>query len=108
VRLVLIACILVGGCAVLEFPNPKTKSEGGPLGPAEIRSAQAAAGTIAVGRSTKADVRAALGEAIVVDFESGYEVWVYRERLGQKAKPPVTELVLLFDPRGTLTKTRIR
>jgi hypothetical protein len=108
VRLVLIACILVGGCAVLEFPNPKTKSEGGPLGPAEIRSAQAAAGTIAVGRSTKADVRAALGEAIVVDFESGYEVWVYRERLGERAKPPATELVLLFEPSGILTKRRIR
>jgi len=61
-----------------------------------------------VGKSTKADVRAALGEAVVVDFESGYEVWVYRERLPEKAKPPAAELVLLFDPSGTLAKTRIR
>jgi hypothetical protein len=104
----LITCILVGGCAVLEFPNPKTKAEGGPLGPAEIRSARGAADGISVGKSTKADVRAALGKAVVVDFESGYEVWVYKERLGEKAKPPATELVLLFDPSGTLAKTRIR
>lgn len=27
-----------------------------------------------IGKSTKADVRAALGEAVVVDFASGYEV----------------------------------
>jgi hypothetical protein len=102
VRVLVAACILVGGCA-LEPPTKTTT-----LGPAEIRSAQAAAGTIAVGRSTKPDVRAALGKAVVVDFESGYEVWVYRERLPEKAKPPATELVLLFDPSGTLAKTRIR
>ena len=41
-----------------------------------------------------------LGEATVVDFPSGYEVWVYRQ-------PPSSELVLLFDDSGTLTKTRI-
>ena len=63
---------------------------------------------LAVGKSTKAEVRAALGEAIVVDFESGYEVWVYRERPGEKAKPPATELVLLFEPSGLLTRARIR
>jgi hypothetical protein len=103
VRVLVAACILVGGCAVLEPPK-KTAT----LGPAEIRSARAASDAIAIGKSTKADVRAALGEAIVVDFESGYEVWVYRERLGEKAKPPATELVLLFDPSGTLAKARTR
>jgi hypothetical protein len=51
------------------------------------------------GRSTKADVRAALGEATVVDFPSGYEVWVYRE-------PPAAELVLLFAPSGVLARAR--
>jgi hypothetical protein len=54
-----------------------------------------------MGKSTKADVRAALGEAVVVDFDSGYAVWIYKER-------PSTELVLLFDPSGLLTKTRVR
>jgi hypothetical protein len=77
-----------------------------PLGPAEVRSAAGAADAITVGRSTKADVRAALGEAVVVDFATGYEVWVYKERPRDKA--PATELVLLFDPSGVLAKTRIR
>lgn len=90
-------CLLAGGCALVE---PRSKAEA-PLGPHEVRSAQSAAEAIAVGKSTKADVRAALGEAVVVDFETGYEVWVYRER-------PSTELVLLFDPSGRLAKTRIR
>jgi hypothetical protein len=96
---------LVAGCALLPPPGP---TEPPPLGPAEIRSAQGAQEALIIGKSTKADVRAALGEAVVVDFESGYEVWVYKERLGEKGKPPATELVLLFDPSGTLAKTRIR
>jgi hypothetical protein len=74
----------------------------------EILSAQAANDTVALGKSTKADVRLALGEAVVVDFDSGYEVWVYRERLRDKAPPPATEFVLLFAPSGILAKTRIR
>jgi hypothetical protein len=53
-------------------------------------------------------VRAALGEATVVDFESGYEVWVYRERRREKATAPSAELVLLFAPSGILSKTRVR
>ena len=60
------------------------------------------------GQSTKADVRTALGEAMVIDFESGYEVWVYRERLREKATLSATEFVLLFAPSGIVTKTRIR
>ena len=100
---VVFACLVVAGCASL---SPVSKSK--PLGPAEIRSAQAASQVISVGKSTKADVRAALGEAVVVGFESNYEVWVYRERPAEKAKPPATELVLLFEPSGILTKTRIR
>jgi hypothetical protein len=105
VRLILAACLLVAGCAVL---RPPASEESRPLGPAEVRSAQAAQDALTIGKSTKADVRAALGEAIVVDFDSGYEVWVYRERLREKMPPPATEFVLLFDPSGTLTKTRIR
>jgi len=107
VKLIVLACVLVAGCSILESPGAR-KSGAMPLGPAEVRSARAAADAIAVGKSTKADVRAALGEAVVVDFESGYEVWVYKERRLEKAKPPATELVLLFDASGTLAKTRIR
>ena len=38
----------------------------------------------------------ALGEATVLDFPSGYEVWVY------------PGIALLFDPSGTLSRTRLR
>ena len=109
-RLILAACLVVSGCAVLPpLPAPRsTSTEPPPLGPAEIRSAQAARDALTVGKSTKADVRAALGEAIVVDFYSGYEVWVYREQPREKLPPPATEFVLLFDPSGILAKTRIR
>ena len=105
-RAIVAACVFVSGCAVLQPPGTTPKEA--PLGPAEVRSAQAAQDAVAIGKSTKADVRAALGEAIVVDFDSGYEVWVYREQLRGKMAPPATEFVLLFDPSGILTKTRIR
>ena len=61
-----------------------------------------------MGSTTKADVRAALGEATVVDFTSGYEVWVYRQRPTEKPPAPSAELVLLFEPSGILSKTRVR
>lgn len=61
-----------------------------------------------IGKSTKADVRAALGEAVVVDFASGYEVWVYRRRAPENEPAAKTELVLLFAPSGMLAKTRVR
>jgi hypothetical protein len=105
VRAIVAACALVGGCALLQ---PAPAPEAAPLGPAEVRSAQAARDTLSIGNSTRADVRAALGDAIVVDFDSGYEVWVYREQRREKMRPPATELVLLFEPSGVLTKTRIR
>jgi hypothetical protein len=58
-------------------------------------------------KSIQADV-GALGKATVIDFDSGYEVWVYRQPLGEKPAPARTEIVLLFAPSGILTKTRIR
>jgi hypothetical protein len=101
VRAVLAACVFLASCAAPQ------KAEA-PLRPGEIVSATVATKTITVGKSTKADVRAALGEAVVIDFDSGYEVWVYRERPREKATAPANELVLLFAPSGILTKTRIR
>ena len=88
--------------------QPPPKPADTPLGPGEIRSARAGESALAVGKSTKADVRAALGEATVVDFASGYEVWVYRERAQEKEPAPKAELVLLFTPSGILTRTRVR
>jgi hypothetical protein len=68
-----------------------------------------------IGKSSKADVVATLGKATVVSFDSGYEVWIYREKsaaaglglFGQPAKER-SELVLLFEPAGVLKKTRVR
>ena len=82
---------------------------------ADIPSARNAQAAVTIGKSTKADVEAALGKALVVSFDSGYEVWVYREKsaaagagmFGSPAKEKI-ELVLLFEPAGTLKKTRIR
>ena len=58
---------------------------------------------VAIGRSTKADVRAALGETQVMSFDTGYEVWVYR-----LAEDRRTEYVILFTPSGIVSKTRMR
>jgi hypothetical protein len=104
--LALSVCACVTGCALFQSP-PRTVAPA-PLRPGEILSAQAAKEALSTGKSTKADVRAALGEALVIDFDSGYEVWVYRERLREKVPPPATEFVLLFAPSGILAKTRIR
>lgn len=63
----------------------------------------------AAGEITKNEVRAGLGAPVAIDFDSGYEVWVYRDRLPDSSPPPArSELVLLFTPDGLLGKTRIR
>ena len=98
-------CAMLGGCA---FVQPPPKPAEAPLGPGEIRSAHAAEYALDIGKSTKADARAALGEAVVVGFDSGYEVWVYRERAAEKEPAAKAELVLLFAPSGVLAKTRVR
>ena len=74
-------------------------------------SMQSANEAITIGTSTRAEVLAALGPAIVVKFDSGYEVWAYRkkspERSPEKAATPA-ELVILFAPSGVVKKTRIK
>jgi len=98
VKAILAATALLAGCALLQ---PPPKPANAPLGPGEVLSAPTAESALTIGRSTKADVRAALGEGTVVSFDSGYEVWVYRQ-------PPEGELVLLFEPSGILGRTRVR
>jgi len=96
-RALLVACALLAGCAA---PPPK------PAAPAP--NLRELLSSLSVGRSTKADVRAALGEGTVVNFDSGYEVWVYRQPAVEKPPTPAAELVLLFEPSGILSKTRVR
>lgn len=91
-RALLAACTLVAGCALVQPPPPKPAPP--PPGPRELLPA------LVVGKSTRADALAVLGRGVVVDFASGYEVWVYREA------QPGAEVVLLFDPAGVLAKTR--
>ena len=98
----LVVALCTAGCSTL----PDT---------ADIPSARNAQAAITIGKSTKADVEAALGKALIVGFDSGYEVWIYRERsasvgsglFGRPAKER-PELVLLFEPAGILKKTRVR
>ena len=92
-RLIVAAFVLLAGCATP--PPPK---------PALVESLS----SFTIGRSTKSDVRAALGEGTVVNFDSGYEVWVYRQPAVEKPPTPAAELVLLFEPSGILSKTRVR
>lgn len=90
-------CTACGSPALFDSP-----STGPSLAP------QAAMGMVAVGRSTKADVLSALGNAIVIPFDSGHEVWVYRWTTADRTPRSATELVVLFAPSGVATKLRLR
>ena len=74
----------------------------------EGRSETGAMESVVVGVSTKADVVAALGNAITIRFDSGFEVWVYRFKGSGRARSAWTEFVVLFAPSGVVSKTRIR
>ena len=93
--------LILAGCATPARTPP-------PPGPGEVASAQTARDAIVIGKSSKAEVRAALGKGTEIAFDTGYEVWVYRQQLKEKEKPPRSELVLLFDRSGILAKTRLR
>jgi hypothetical protein len=91
---------------------------------ANIISAHEAKDAITLGKSTKADVIAALGKTVVISFDSGFEVWVYQytgdtaakengiDRIEQAGSGNgtrgKTEFVVLFAPSGVVTKTRTR
>lgn len=105
IHLVLLSCCWLAGCAGY---GELFQSEGSK--PAFINksmSVQDAHDAILIEKSTKADVLAVLGNAAVVRFDSGYEVWVYR---GKPSRAPATgaEFVILFTPAGRVKKTRIR
>jgi hypothetical protein len=93
--------VLFAGCASAPSSPPPLKS-------GEVHSIEVARNGLSIGKSTKTEVRALLGKTNEVAFESGYEVWAYRQQLKEKEKPPSRELVLLFAPSGVLTKMRLR
>lgn len=69
---------------------------------------------IKVGKTTRLDLDAALGNATVVSFDPGYEVWVYKNQLhtprrllpllGEKG---TREVAVMFDQAGIVRKFRI-
>ena len=70
-------------------------------------SMQNASDSIVTGKASKADVMAALGAATVINFDSGFEVWVYRAKSREPAETKA-EFVILFAPEGVVKKTRVR
>ena len=105
---VFMAC-LCAACAGTGMFHPSPQGAGSVRTPTgQSLAPQAAMETIAIGKSTKADVSSALGKAIVVPFDSGYEVWVYRWAGSDGTTRAATELVVLFDPSGLVKKVRVR
>ena len=102
-------CLAATGCVATGTLDPAPDGPGSARTPAgESPPPQTAMNLVVLGKSTKADVAAALGSAIVIAFDSGFEVWVYRWRGADKTTRAATELVLLFDPNGLATKLRLR
>lgn len=103
-----LAGLLVAGCAGrAPPPSEPARTARSPL--------PVAWAAVTPGRSTRADVQAALGPAHVLRFGSGHEVWVYRHggvepgrrRRGDGPAEP-HELVILSGPDGVVTRVRTR
>lgn len=103
---VCIAAAALAGCAQTGVLSASDDMPG--LVPSRGITPQGARDAIAIGKSTKPEVSAAVGRAIVIPFDSGYEVWVYRWRGAEPTTRAATELVVLFSPAGVVDKTRIR
>ncbi len=98
--LAFLACAL-SACAVMTPSEAPPRTKAAPVAPAAARDAGI------VGKS-KREVLAALGPTATATFDSGYEVWVYHLDEGAATRGSKSEFVVLFDPSGVVTKTRIR
>ena len=97
-------CMWLAACAGPGLFNPVIDT---PVFSNPAVSMQSASDSITSGKSSKADVLAALGTATVINFDSGYEVWVYRAKSREPAETKA-EFVILFSPDGVVKKTRLR
>lgn len=112
----------IAGCAI---PPSRAPSAVVPSLPTKAIAADRVRDAVVIGKSTKADVVAALGETLVISFDTGFEVWVYRiaddapaketvaqriTRMGSEQAAPgtIAEFVILLAPSGLVAKTRIR
>ena len=108
------AIVAMAAC-VLAFAGCSTVGNGRL---AQLDDGQAQA-LLVPGRTTRDDVRQALGDGAVIRFQSGLETWHYQYREGVAAgwdavpyvnlivarlDPPTRELVLLFDKAGVLRR----
>jgi hypothetical protein len=115
-------CACVAGCAATGTTS--VTGTAATLMRAKTITARDARDAIVIGKSTKSDVLAALGNTVVIRFDSGFEIWVYQYSGDTTAKANgverieyagsgngtlgKTEFVVLFAPSGVVTKTRIR
>jgi len=97
-------CLWLAGCA---GPGLFNMGADAPASSNPAVSMQNAGDTIVIGKTTKAEVMAALGAATVINFDSGFEVWVYRAR-SRAPSETKAEFVILFTPDGIVKKTRLR
>jgi hypothetical protein len=100
------ACLCVACAGTPEVPAQGPGTAQTPTG--QRLSPQSAMDLIAVGKNRKVEVASALGPAIVIPFDSGYEAWVYRWPGADRTTRSATELVVLFDPAGLVKKVRTR
>ena len=98
-------CLWLAGCAG-SFGEEESKNSAPAFRDPKM-SVQEALDAVVIGKSTQADVAAALGKAAVIKFDSGFEVWVYRVRSSEVAVKK-SEVVLLFAPSGVVKKVRVR
>ena len=97
-------CLWLAACA---GPGLFSGSSDAPPFSNPALSIQDASDSITPGKTSKADVMTALGAATVINFGSGYEVWVYRAKSRGPAEAKA-EFVILFAPDGVVKKTRLR
>ena len=97
-------CLWLVACA---GPGLFSSSNDAPTFSNPAMSLQSASDSITIGKSSKADVMTALGAATVINFDSGFEVWVYRAKSREPAEAKA-EFVILFSPDGVVKKTRLR
>ena len=78
-----------------------------------------AAQTIVIGKSTKAEVNAAYGDAAITHFDSGYELWLYQVGYAKvvdslpyvnllvSSADNTRELSILFDKSGIVKRYQL-
>lgn len=106
--MMLAAAAALAGCAAggrIEENGPGIAPRTAPQ--AAFAAAQAAEGKVHVG-DTRDQVAAALGPSNILQFESGWQVWIYRWPGADNSTRAATELVILFEPNGTVRKMRVR